>query len=232
MKLEVIAATLADVVAAAASGADRIELVTSMAETGLTPSLGLIEAAVQSAAIPVNVMVRPHGRDFCYDRFDRETMIADIRHIKRTGAAGIVIGALTSEGKIDKETVAVLLEEADHLDVTFHRAFDEVEDQLEALHELAEFPQISRILTAGGPKPAPQAAESLRKLVKESASSHLQIMAGYGLTPETVEELINATGVTEVHFGSGVRSGRSFHQPIEPTKVKTVKEILNRYKNI
>jgi len=50
--LEVIAVSASDVREAVRYGADRIELVTGIAEGGLTPSLGLIEAAVAGVGHP------------------------------------------------------------------------------------------------------------------------------------------------------------------------------------
>ena len=52
-----------------------------MLEGGLTPSIGLIERAVGSVSIPVNVMVRPHSLSFHYDPYAIQTMVADIRQI-------------------------------------------------------------------------------------------------------------------------------------------------------
>ncbi len=66
MYIEFIATTIEDALIIEESGADRIELVSSLAEGGLTPSHALIEAVVNSVKIPVNVMVRPHSQSFCY----------------------------------------------------------------------------------------------------------------------------------------------------------------------
>lgn len=62
--LEVIGTTREEVVTAARNGADRIELITAITEGGLTPSLGLVQEAVEAVDIPVNVMIRPHSRSF------------------------------------------------------------------------------------------------------------------------------------------------------------------------
>ena len=133
MILEIIARSLADAIAAELSGADRLELCVALTEGGLTPSLGLAEAVVGWVEIPVNVIVRPHSRTFQYDDRDLAVMMADIRHIKCTGAAGIVIGALTQENKVDTRAISQLLNEAEGLDATFHRAFDDVIDQVQAM---------------------------------------------------------------------------------------------------
>lgn len=219
MLLEVIAISERDVKDAVRCGADRIELVTGIAEGGLTPSLGLIEAAVEATDKPVNVMLRPHSQSFCYDDGDRTTLLRDLRHIRRTAAAGVVFGALTAEGKVDTALLRAVLEEAEHLDVTFHRAFDECADRLEALYTLADYPQVSRVLTSGGPNPAPMAVPEIRRLTEAAAGRNIAILGGHGLTPDNVGAFIRAAGVKEVHFGSAVRAGGSFARPIDPERM-------------
>ena len=226
MLLEVIATNLADAIAADQSGADRIELVTGMLEGGLTPSIGLIERAAGSVSIPVNVMVRPHSLSFHYDRYDIQTMVADIRQIRKTGAKGIVIGALTQEGRVDMKLLQVLLAEAGEMDVTFHRAFDETADMSEALDALSGFPQISRILTSGGLAPAPQAVETIRTLNHLASKTHISLLAGHGLTVEGIGAFVRETGVTEVHFGSAVRMDGHPLKPIDPQRIAAIRTSL------
>ena len=125
MMLEIIATSVADAIAAERSGADRLELCAALSEGGLTPSLGLVEAVVQAVDIPVHVIVRPHSRTFQYDESDLAVMLADIRYIKQAGAAGIVIGVLNEDNKVNTEALSRLLKEAGEMKVTFHRAFDE-----------------------------------------------------------------------------------------------------------
>ncbi|BBH23825.1 hypothetical protein Back11_51700 [Paenibacillus baekrokdamisoli] len=227
MLLEVIATNLADAVAADQNGADRIELVTGMLEGGLTPSVGLIERAVGAVSIPINVMVRPHSLSFQYDRFDLQTMIADIRAIRKTGARGIVIGALTKDGRVDTNLLQTLLNEAGDLDVTFHRAFDEARDLQEALETLSGFRQISRILTSGGLAPAPQAVDGIRELSLNASKTHLKILAGHGLKIEGLGGFIQATGVSEVHFGSAVRKDGHVLKPIDPYRMTAVRAVFS-----
>lgn len=226
MVVEIIATSVEDALAAERGGADRLELCAALSEGGLTPSLALVEAVVASVDIPVNVIVRPHSRTFCYDQHDLAVMAADIRHIKNAGAAGIVIGAVTEEKKVDTEALAFLLKQAEGLDVTFHRAFDVIDDQLEALETIAKFPQIRRILTSGGEAPAPEAAGQLKKLVEKAQHTSVKILAGNGMTPESVVSLVLETGLEEVHFGSAVRENRSFMHPIDPNVIRTIKEDL------
>ncbi len=227
MIVELIAFCVRDVRDAVRCGADRIELVTGMAEGGLTPSAGLIEEAVAAAGrVPVQVMIRPHAQSFVYDEDDVAVMLRDISLVRSAGAGGIVLGPLTSDGVIDVALLERLLAAADGLSVTFHRAFDMIADQLSALQSLARYPQIDRILTSGGPQPAPQAASRIRELVQAAAGTNLRILAGHGLKPEGLGEFVRATGVTEVHFGSAVRADSTFATNIDEGKLKHIRDEL------
>lgn len=228
MILEVIATTLQDALTAEECGADRIELITAVTEGGLTPSIGLIERVTERVHIPVNVMLRPHSRSFIMDDEDLETMLADISRIKTTGAAGLVLGPLTSEGTIDEPMLKKLLAEAGSLDITYHRAFDEVSDQLAAYEVLRAYPQISRILTSGGTSPAPQSVPQIKQLVKCSQMGGPRILAGYGLTPEGILSFVGETGVSEVHFGSSIREGRSGLGLIDGEQLRLLADRLHK----
>jgi len=229
--LEIIAVNMDDVRAANRYGADRIELVTGIAEGGLTPSLGLIEAAVAESAIPVNVMIRPHSQSFVYGEADLLVMLRDIEHVRAAGAAGVVLGTLAPTGGVDFAALEKLLAAAGDLDVTFHRAFDEVADQLGALAALAAYPQISRVLTSGGLAPAPRALPRLSELNSASAAAGKgpRILAGHGLSPDTLEAVLRETGVPEVHFGSAVREGGTFTAPISESRMRAVRAILDSF---
>ena len=227
MKVEVIATNLTDAIIADENGADRLELVTGIVEGGLTPSYGLIDAVVQKVNIPVNVIVRPHSQSFYYNDDDLRTMLTDIRTIKKIGASGIVIGALTRENDINTEAMKRLLSEADELDVTFHRAFDKIEDQVQALNVLSQFPQIKRVLTSGGKDAAMHSIRQIKKLVHSATDTSLTVMAGHGLTIEGLEEFLLQTNVEEVHFGSAVRVHNDYLRPIQGDKIKTIKNIVN-----
>ncbi|MBW7461753.1 copper homeostasis protein CutC, partial [Paenibacillus sepulcri] len=126
MILEVIATCVQDAILAEQSGADRIELITAITEGGLTPGIGMIEQVADTVSIPVNVMVRPHSRSFNYDTYDLDAIVAEIKAIASTRAAGIVFGSLTGEGRIDEHGLERVLAAAGRLDVTYHRAFDEL----------------------------------------------------------------------------------------------------------
>ncbi|MBW8351319.1 copper homeostasis protein CutC [Bacillus sp. IITD106] len=227
MLLEIIATNIRDVKAACDYGADRIELCTGMKEEGFTPSYGLIESALEMATIPINVIIRSHSQSFFYESSEVDTMIRDIRMVRKLGANGIVIGALTEDGQVDVEVMKRLLEEADGLDVTFHRAMDFSRDLEETLETLTQFKQVKRILTAGGRKPATESVPMIKRLMELAEHTHLNIMPGYGLRVETFKEFYDEVRPKEIHFGSGVREENSFMKQIEREKVESIKQVFS-----
>ena len=224
---EVIATTVADARLAAQAGADRLELITAMGEGGLTPSLGLIEAVVETVSIPVNVIVRPHSRSFVYDADDHAVMLRDVRAVKAAGANGVVIGMLNARGEIDREQLARAIDAAEGLAITFHRAFDEVRDQRRALDVLLGFDAVTNVLTSGGKPSVLDAEATIRDLVREASGSHCTVLAGAGLTVDAVAGFVNRTQVQAVHFGSGVRVGGNGLAQIDIDKVARVRAQLN-----
>ncbi|ALX50676.1 copper homeostasis protein CutC [Lentibacillus amyloliquefaciens] len=226
MTLEIIATSLTDVKQAEAYGADRLELCTGIAEGGITPNYGLIAEAVKAAAIPINVMIRPHSESFMYNEDDLTVMKKDIQMVRELGANGIVIGALTADDMIDEAVLKQLLDEAQGLDVTFHREFDFARNQEEALACLAGYPQVKRILTSAGQQPAPQAVQNMKQLMQLAGNTHLEIMAGHGLKADNFAKFYKETEPKEVHFGSGVREKGSFSYSIDERKMNDIKTVL------
>ncbi|MBW4081505.1 copper homeostasis protein CutC [Paenibacillus sp. S150] len=227
MLLEVIATTVKDAVIAERYGADRIELITGIREGGLTPSLGLIEGVREAVGIPVRVMVRPHARSFRYDEADTQTMLRDIRHIAAVGGLSLVMGMLRPDGAVDEELLKRLLQAADGLEVTFHRAFDEAEDQIAALEIIKRYPQITDVLTSGGQNTAPEGAERIAVLERLSSMSPVSILAGSGLTADGLRDFVIRTAVSRVHFGSAVREDGDPLKPVDPARLQAVRSILN-----
>jgi copper homeostasis protein len=229
--LEVIATTVADVRAAAQAGANRIELITAMGEGGLTPSVGLIEAAVDAAAIPVNVIVRPHSRSFVYDADDYAVMLRDIRAAKAAGANAIVIGMLNVDRTIDSEGLKRAIDAADGLAITFHRAFDETRDQHEALDVLLEFDAVTNVLTSGGKPSVLNAQAQIRALLQQARGTHCTVLAGAGLTVDAIAGFVKQTQVEAVHFGSGVRVNSNGLAPVDVERVARVRALLDANSN-
>lgn len=200
--LEIIASTVEEAVAAEQAGADRIELVSALSEGGLTPSYGLIRQVVSTVEIPVHVLVRPHSKSFVYSKSDEETIITDIDLIRELGVAGIVVGSLTADGRVDEGFLGRIIKHKGELSLTFHRAIDSSRDILEAAEVLADFPEVDRILTSGGQATALEGKETIARLIEDHPD--LIILPGSGITLENAETLLKATKASELHVGSAV----------------------------
>ncbi len=196
MKLELSVDTLAGALTAHRIGADRIELCAAAGDGGLTPSHGMIAQAVRHCS-NVQVLIRPRCGDFTYTTAEIDAMVADAAHAVELGAAGVVSGVLTADGKVDKAATAALVSVANEF--TFHRAIDVCVDPLAALDMLREL-GVRRVLTSGAARTAVEGAHLIDQLVLR-AGPDLTVMAGGGVRPDNVQALIRATGAHDVHAG-------------------------------
>lgn len=196
-QLEICAADMHSVHAAAEGGANRVELCSGLAEGGMTPSAGFVAAALKVPGIRVHVLIRPRPGDFLYNEDEAEAMVEDIKLMRKLGAHGVVIGALTPDGDVDVELCSKLMAEAGEMSVTFHRAFDLVRSPEEALEQIIEL-GCDRILTSGCAASALQGAEML-SVLQAQAGNRLTILAGGGVSPDNASALMLKGGVHELH---------------------------------
>ncbi len=197
MEIEVCCGSIQSAANAKAGGAVRVELCQGLVEGGTTPSPATIQYAVRELGLKVFVLVRPRGGDFCYNELEVKTMEEDVAFCKEAGVSGIVVGFLHPDGSIDTELTRRFVELSAPLPVTFHRAFDECADPLNALEQIIEC-GCARILTSGCKPTAIEGAEMLHQLVKK-ADGRITILAGSGVTPENAVALREKTGVKEIH---------------------------------
>lgn len=206
--LEVCVDTLAGLRIAAAAPIARIELCGPLAVGGTTPSAGVMRVAARMP-VPVYAMIRPRDGDFVFDADDEDAMVADIHAARSAGLAGVVLGASLSDGRLDVALLARLSSQCAGLGRTLHRAFDLCPDPFDALESAIEL-GFERVLTSGCAKSALEGASLLAQL-NERAGGRISIMAGAGVTPGNVRELVDATHVTEVH--ASCRSAVSIGNP-------------------
>jgi copper homeostasis protein len=205
--VEVCVESVAGTYAAVVGGAERIELCSSLAEGGLTPSAGLCEAVCAATKVPVFAMVRPRSGDFLYDSTEVDVMARDIEALRDAGAAGFVVGALTSDGHIDHRRMAEFVDLADGKPVTCHRAFDMCRNAAEGLEVLCDL-GVQRVLTSGQTKTAYDGRALIRSMVQQ-ADGRIVVMAGCGVRDSNVERLVEVTGISEVHLSAaGSRNSR------------------------
>ena len=186
--------------AAAAGGADRLELCAGLADGGTTPSIGFVAAAVGEApGLAHRVLVRPRPGDFVYSVAELAVMRTDIEELHaRFPDLGFVVGALTPDRRVDVPALRGLLAACDGAAVTFHRAFDAVAEPARAVDQLADL-GVATILTSGGRGAAVDNLESLARTVARAAG-RIEVMAGGGVRPANVAEILAATGAGAVHL--------------------------------
>lgn len=206
-QLEIVATDLEDAAAAARGGADRLELCVDLACGGVTPPAELI-ASVRAAypLLDLRVLLRPHGGPFTLRADELRALEREVHRARGLGLQGIVIGALVADGTIDREAMHRLREEARPLEATFHRAFDRIERQAEALETLVEL-GFERVLTSGDRRTAWEGRERLRALV-ERAAGRIRILPGGGVRAAHAAALLAATGAEELHSSARTDGAR------------------------
>lgn len=239
--LEVAVTSPAGAVVARDAGADRVELCVGLELGGLTPSQALVEATHETG-IPAHALVRCRPGGFTYDEDELALMEREVRAVLRSGAAGVVVGALRHDRSLDEEALRRFMEAARsvsaHAEVTLHRAVDHAADPVATVARLADL-GVTRVLTSGGAASAAAGAGTIARMVAEAGP--VQVMAGAGVTPADVPALVT-TGVAAVHLSAkrsvggaghgGVPMGSgddgSGHTVTDPAVVNAVRAALDR----
>jgi copper homeostasis protein len=216
---EVIALDVADARGAAEGGADRIELVSDMARSGLSPGLATFEAVRAAVDLPIRTMLRQRA-GFAAGDLDRLRNTA--RALRAAGADEFVLGFLDEHGAVDVPAVQAVLEVIDGCPWTFHRAIDHAADRAAAWRAIDGLPGLDFVLTAGSPSGV---AESRHVLVGEVAAGHgARVLAGGGLRESDLAPLL-AGGIDAFHTGSAVRPGGDWNAPVDPALVRRLRAL-------
>lgn len=205
--LEVCVASVEDAIAAAAGGADRLELNAALELGGLTPSLGTLLQVKQAVSLPVVVMIRPRPGGFCYSAADFAVMQHDAALALEHGADGIAFGVLHEDGTVDVERSRQLIEQAGDRQAVFHRAFDVTPDPLAALEQLIGL-GVRRVMSSGQEATAYNGSALLRRMI-ERAAGRIEVLPAGGINRFTVLDVLQRTGCDQVH--ASLRSRR--HEP-------------------
>ena len=185
--------------AAERGGADRIELCSDLSVGGLTPDAALTRAVRRQIQIAIFVMIRPRAGDFVYSSAEFAQMKESIAGAKNSGASGLVFGILLPNRTVDINRTRELVELAQPLPVTFHRAFDACPDLSQALEDVVRS-GASRILTSGGAASASEGASNLAMLVA-AAGDRVTIVPGAGINAGNILHVAVPTRAQEFHSG-------------------------------
>jgi len=242
--IEICCGSYEDVLEAKKAGAHRVELNSALFLGGLTPSLGNLRLCKKNIpGIEVFPMIRPRPAGFAYSEFEYETMIEDAKLFLENGADGIVFGFLNSDGTVDEKRTGEFVKIIDSFKKPsiFHRAFDVTPEPFKALNTLIKC-GVTRLLTSGQARSAPEGIELIKELVKY-AGDKIEILPGAGIKSANVRNLVNYTGVTQVHFSaaeqkpeSSVANNRSIYfggalypreDLIDVTSSKKITDVIN-----
>lgn len=227
--LEIIVETVADALAAAEGGADRLDLKSNFVQKGLTPSAGMIEEICSRVDIEVMVMIRPHTRSWVVDSHDLAVMQADVHIARSLGASGFLLGALTADKRLDVPTVQALKETAGDLPIHFHLGWELAEDPLATLEDLISL-RIQSVRTTGGGGPEGKVPDNISSIraYRDHIDGRMELLLAGGVTPENVEKLVIETGVAQVHSGTGVRTPPDPEGAVDAAKVTKLRVNLGR----
>lgn len=184
------------------AGADRIELCDNIYDGGTTPSYGVIKYVRKNVKTKLNIIIRPRGGDFNYSSAEFEIMQQDIQMCKELDIDGVVLGLLNKNMEVDIERTSELVELAKPMSVTFHRAFDLVNNPQKALEDVVKTGS-DRILTSGCKSTANEGIELLAELVKQ-AGNRIIIMPGAGINEHNIYEIASKTNAIEFHSSTKV----------------------------
>ena len=204
VRVEVCITSVDEAMAAMNAGADSVEVCTWLAAGGLTPGPGLVSLVRERSkgtGTRSRLLVRPSPGGFRYTTDERQIILRDALLLAvADDTAGIVTGALRADGQADAELMDLVRATLNGRELTFHRAIDHAADMPAALEQCIGF-GAARVLTSGGATRALDGAAMLKRLV-EGAGERITIAAGAGINPGNVVELVERTGVREVHFSA------------------------------
>ncbi|MBO0799019.1 MAG: hypothetical protein J2P31_09370, partial [Blastocatellia bacterium] len=224
-RLEVITCSVTDAIEAEKGGADRLEVISNFERDGLTPSLEMVRAIQAAVRLPLRVMLRESDGFQVASNDEVERLTTMARELAALRVDGVVLGFLR-EGKIDIELTNQILSSAPALKATFHRAFDETEDQFQALAELGKCRQIDRILTSGGPGTWDEKSERLA-LYRQQTGGHPTILVGGGVDASVIKAIRSHTDLTEFHIGRAARVPATVHGEVQSARVKELVRALH-----
>lgn len=184
--IEVCVDSVESALAAAAGGADRLELCANLIIGGTTPSPALFDAVRSAVELPINVLIRPRFGDFLYTEAEHSIMCREVEAFAACGVNAVVIGALRSDGVLDGERMKDLIAAANGIRITLHRAMDVSRDLEETLERAIDL-GVDTILTSGGKASAWQGRETIVKLL-ERAGDRAEILIGGGVSAKVIAD--------------------------------------------
>ncbi|HSD08804.1 copper homeostasis protein CutC [Flavobacterium sp.] len=220
--LEIACFNLESAIIAQQFGADRVEFCDNFKEGGTTPDFKLAQQVRDKLTIQMNVMIRPRGGNFVYSDVEFEQMKLAIQQFKKINIDGFVFGMLNPDNSFDQRNKE-LIELANPIPCTFHRAFDVISNVYESL-ELIIDSGFKTVLTSGQRNDVIEGCKILEVLMQK-ANNRIVIMPGGGLRSSNIVKLDQKVNASFYH-SSAITGPDEIANGIEIGKMKDfLKEI-------
>lgn len=230
MKIELCAASLEAIQIAAKYNFDRIELCQALEIGGLTPSMALQKMAFN--LFPnIHVLIRCRSGNFVYSKLEKELMLKDIEESMELGAAGVVVGSLLEDFTLDIDFISTIRKKHPNLELTFHRAFDDLENPLDSLELLIDL-GVNRVLTSGGKESVTEGISQIKECVSKS-NGRIEIMIGGGINENNISAILDQIKPQAVHFSGTIPNDKKSNSLFEENiLVLNENKVINILKNI
>lgn len=210
---------------------DRIELCQSLEIGGVTPSVGMIQYALDKG-VETHVLIRPRAGDFYYSELEKELMLKDVEQCIKLGVHGVVVGAVNHYGELDYDFIQSVENRVGFLPITIHRVVDTIEN-ISSLQNL-NYTKVQRILTSGGEKCAVEGIEQIKR-IKELIPD-IEVMPGGGVNADNTQKIARETSATSIHFSGtdAVLSGQGtmYESKLLIPNAEKIKAILRELNSI
>jgi copper homeostasis protein len=222
--LEVIVTSREEAVQAELYGADRLELVRSLEDGGLTPEIDVVRAVVEAVSIPVRVMVRERNSMSIAGGEELLRLQEAARSFSALPIDGLVLGFVAGS-TIDADHLRKVLAAAPHCRVTFHRAFESVCSPRESLQVLKQFRQVDRILVRLHDEVGGVGVSDLVQWQK-LAAPEIEFIVGLGLERNNISRVREQADLSEVHAGRLLREPEAAWGRLSRNKFLELKSAL------
>lgn len=224
--LEVIACSVSDALEAEKGGANRLEVVRDLQRGGLTPSWELVSEIKRTVDLPLRVMLRESVGYETSGEDEIKNLCLAAKHFASLDVDGFVIGFLKQD-RVDVELTKRVLACAPNVKATFHHAFEQSKDRMEALKEIKCLSQVDRILSSGGSGALDEKVQRLGEYEK-AAAQELTIVAGGGIDRQAILHIGRATSIREFHVGRAARTHFQVEGQVQAQLVSGLAQVLNK----
>ncbi|WP_052462213.1 copper homeostasis protein CutC [Nigerium massiliense] len=222
--LEVRITLPADAAPAEAGGADRLEIVGTLDEGGLSPEPRTVEEVRRRTTLQLRPVVRLRA-GLGTDGGEAVRLRGLIASYLEAGADGLTLGFMNGMGQIDVEVLGALLNDVT-CPWTFTRAVDTQLDPDKAWRTLVTLPGLDSVRTAGSARDLEHGLDDLLRRAESDPRYAALIMADGDVHPDQVPWLIRA-GVRQIHLDEQVRPGGSWKAYVDEPLVRSWRRLID-----